>query len=159
MEIREESLSSLEEYARVPIAFEVSRVLELTLRDGGSGGFELVERPVTPTFVKDYDAIPGNRPLDWARRLDLSSWGLLSARLAGECVGGAAIALNTPGLHMSMIAAILRSSGTFVCRAMPVGEALALRCSLRLGNGPRGEVVAGSKSKPRTSTFQRAGFT
>ena len=92
MEIREESLSYLEEYARVPIAFEVSRVLELSLRDGGIGGFELVERPVTPTFVKDYDAIPGNRPIDWARRFDLSSWGLLSARLDGECVGGAAIA-------------------------------------------------------------------
>jgi GNAT superfamily N-acetyltransferase len=98
MEIREESLSYLEEYARVPIAFEVSRILDLSVPDDGFGGFELLERPVTPTFVKDYDAIPGNRPTDWARRFDLSSWGLLSARLDGECVGGAAIALRTPGL-------------------------------------------------------------
>jgi len=100
MEIREESLSHLEEYAQIPIAFEVSRILDLSLRDGGIGGFELVERRVTPTFVKDYDAIPGNRPTDWARRFDLSNWGLLAARLDGECVGGAAIALKTPGLLM-----------------------------------------------------------
>ena len=100
MEIREESLSYLEEYARVPIAFEVSCVLELSLRNGGIGGFELRERPVTPTFVKDYDAIPGNHPTDWARRFDLSNWGLLSARLDGECAGGATIALRTPGLFM-----------------------------------------------------------
>ena len=100
MEIREELLGHLEEYARIPIAFEVSRILDLSLRDGGIRGFELLERPVTPTFVKDYDAIPGNRPTDWARRFDLSNWGLLSARLDGECVGGAAIARKTPGLLM-----------------------------------------------------------
>jgi GNAT superfamily N-acetyltransferase len=100
MEIREESLGHLEEYARIPISFEVSRILDLSLRDGGIGGFELLERPVTPTFVKDYDAIPGNRPTDWARRFDLSNWGLLSARVDGERVGGAAIALKTPGLLM-----------------------------------------------------------
>ena len=100
MEIREESLSHLEEYARIPIAFEVSRILDLSLLDGGIGGLELLERPVTPTFVKDYDGIPGNRPTDWARRFDLSNWGLLSARLEGEWVGGAAIALKTRGLLM-----------------------------------------------------------
>jgi GNAT superfamily N-acetyltransferase len=100
MEIREESLGDLEEYARIPIAFEVSRILDLSLRDSGIGGFELLERPATPTFVKDYDSIPGNHPTDWARRFDLSNWGLLSARLDGECVGGAVIALKTPGVLM-----------------------------------------------------------
>ena len=37
MEIHEESLSYLEEYARVPIAFEVNRILDLSLRNGGIG--------------------------------------------------------------------------------------------------------------------------
>ena len=71
MEIREESLSFLEEYARISIAFEVSRILDLSVRNSGVSGFELLERPVTPTVVKDYDAIPGNHPTDWARRFDL----------------------------------------------------------------------------------------
>ena len=100
MEIREESLSFLEAYSRISIAFEVNRILDLSLRNGGVGGFELLERPVTPTFVKDYDTISGNHPTDWARRFDLSNWGLLSARLDGECAGGAVIALKTPGLFM-----------------------------------------------------------
>jgi GNAT superfamily N-acetyltransferase len=100
MEIRRESPSYLEEYARISIAFEVSRVLELSVRNDGLGGLALVERPLSPAFVKDYDAIPGNRPTDWECRFDLSNWGLLSARLGGECVGGTAIALKTPGLHM-----------------------------------------------------------
>ena len=100
MEIREESLSFLEEYARIPIAFEVNRILDLSLRNGGIGGFELLERSVTPSFVKDYDALPGNLPTDWSRRFDLSSWGLLSARLEGECAGVVAVAFKTPGLLM-----------------------------------------------------------
>jgi len=100
MEIREETLSFLKEYARISIAFEVSRILDLSLRNSGVSGFELLERPVTPTFVRDYDAIPGNHPTGWGRRFDLSNWGLLSARLDGEYAGGAVIAFKTPGLLM-----------------------------------------------------------
>jgi GNAT superfamily N-acetyltransferase len=100
MDIHEESLSFLEGYASISIAFEVDRILDLSLRDDGIGGFEFLEHPVTPAFVKDYDAVPGNRPQDWERRFDLSNWGLLSARLDGECVGGAVIAFKTPGLFM-----------------------------------------------------------
>ncbi len=36
--IREEELDYLSEYARIPIAFEVDRVLELSLLDAGPGG-------------------------------------------------------------------------------------------------------------------------
>ena len=100
MEIREESLTFLEQYARIPIAFEVSRILELSLRNGGVSGFELLERPMTPTVVHDYDAIPGNRPTDWERQFDLSNWGVLSATLSDELAGGAVIAFRTPGLFM-----------------------------------------------------------
>ena len=98
MDIREESPSFLDEYARVSIAFEVNRILDLSVRSDGLGGFALVERPLSPSFVKDYDAIPGNHPTDWARQFDLSNWGFLSARLGGEYVGGAAVAVKTPGL-------------------------------------------------------------
>jgi GNAT superfamily N-acetyltransferase len=100
MEIREESPSILEEYARVSIAFEVNLILDLSVRDDGLGGFALAERPLSPTFVKDYDAIPGSHPTDWARQFDLSNWGFLSARVGGEYVGGAAVALKTPGLFL-----------------------------------------------------------
>lgn len=99
-EIHEESLADLGAYAAVPISFEVRSVFDLSARDGGLGGFELVERPLSRTFVKDYDSIPGNGPLDWPRRFDMSNWGLLSAWADGQRVGGAAIAFRSPGLVM-----------------------------------------------------------
>jgi ribosomal protein S18 acetylase RimI-like enzyme len=100
MEIREESQSFLEEYARVSIAVEVNHSFELSVLDEGLAGFSLAERPLKPTIVKDYDAIPGNHPRDWQKQFDLTNWGLLSARWDGEHVGGAVIALKTPGLLM-----------------------------------------------------------
>ncbi len=94
MEIVEESLTLIDEYAQVPIAFEVCSVLDVSAREGGAGGFELVERPINAPFVKDYDAIAGNHPSDWARRFDVSRWGMLCARAEGRRVGGVVIAFQ-----------------------------------------------------------------
>jgi GNAT superfamily N-acetyltransferase len=98
--VRERDAAWLENYARMSIAFEVRTVFDVRDRGEGLGGFELVERPVDPPFVKDYDAGADNRPLRWARRFDLSNWGVLSAELADEVVGGAVIAFDTPGVDM-----------------------------------------------------------
>ena len=100
MQIREESLAGLEEHARVPIAFEVSRVLEVSVRNGGLGGVQLLERPETPPYMKDYDEASGNRPGDWAQRFDLTNWGLISAWENGLRIGGAVIAFETADLRM-----------------------------------------------------------
>jgi GNAT superfamily N-acetyltransferase len=100
VEIREEGLVHLGEHARISIAFEVDRVLDLVVRDRGLRGFELCERPLPVPYVKDYDAIPGNRPEDWGRQFDLTNWGLLSAHDAGRRMGGAVIAFTTAGLHL-----------------------------------------------------------
>jgi GNAT superfamily N-acetyltransferase len=100
MDIREEPHTDLEQYALVPISFEVRSLLELFVRNDGLGGLRLIERSLSPTWVKDYDAIPGNHPTDWPQRFDISNWGLLSARIDGERVGGAAIAFRTPDLVM-----------------------------------------------------------
>jgi len=62
IEIHEESASELDAYAQVPIAFRVDRAFEVTVVDGGFGGFALRERPVEPPWTKDYDAIAGNPP-------------------------------------------------------------------------------------------------
>jgi GNAT superfamily N-acetyltransferase len=99
IEVCEEPLTALAEYARVPIAFRVRRVLDVAVIDGGFGGFALSERAVDAPYVKDYDAGDGG-PARWAKRFDLSSWGLLGARIGGRLVGGAAVAFDTPGLMM-----------------------------------------------------------
>jgi GNAT superfamily N-acetyltransferase len=94
-----EPLDRLEEHARVPIAFTVDRVLDLTVEDGGFGGFRLREREVEP-WLKDYDAIDGNRPTGWPDHFDVSSWGLIAARIDGRYVGGAVLAFRTEGCVM-----------------------------------------------------------
>lgn len=90
VDIVEEDATSLEAYAAVPIRFEVFSVVEAH-RPGASGEFLLEERRVSAPFEKDYDAVPGNSPLEWATRFDLSGWGFLAARSNGVRVGGATI--------------------------------------------------------------------
>ena len=98
IEIREEPLASLVEYARIPIAFEVGQVLDVTVQGNGLAGISISERRLKIPFTKDYDAMGGEGPTKWARLFDLSNWGFLVARLEGRRVGGAAIAFNTAGV-------------------------------------------------------------
>jgi GNAT superfamily N-acetyltransferase len=99
-ELGEEAVTALADYARVPIVFTVDRVMDVTNRDDGPARFALSERLLDVPYVKNYDAIPGEGPLQWARHLDLSNWTFFSARVAGRVVGGAAVAFDTPGLTM-----------------------------------------------------------
>ncbi len=96
IDVAEEPMAALSAYARLPIAFTVDRVLDVTARADGS--FVLSARRLEIPFVKDYDAIDGEGPLHWTRRFDVSNWTLFTARVAGRRVGGATIAFNTPGL-------------------------------------------------------------
>ena len=98
--VTEEPMAALPEYARVPIIFTVDRVLDVTNRDDGLGGFALSERRLEVPYEKDYDAIAGDGPLQWGRRFDLSKWALFTARFADRIVGGATVAFDTPGLTM-----------------------------------------------------------
>jgi GNAT superfamily N-acetyltransferase len=100
MEVREEPMAAaLAEYARVPIAFTVREVLDVAVRDGGLGGFVLSPRAVDTPYVKDYDALDGG-PVEWPARFDLSRWALFAAWRDGRMLGGAVVALNTPGVKM-----------------------------------------------------------
>jgi len=94
--VREESLAAIEVLARIPCAFEVTRVVAV---EGSPGAHVLVERPVERPWTKDYDAIPGNHPRDWLRTFDTKHWGLLLARYGDDPVGGAVLAHRTPGLE------------------------------------------------------------
>ena len=68
--------------------------------DGGLGRLILSERRVDVPYVKNYDAIEGENPTQWAKRLDMSNWGLLCAYSSGMRVGGAVVAFNTEGIYM-----------------------------------------------------------
>ncbi|MDX6269384.1 MAG: hypothetical protein QOD28_607 [Acidobacteriota bacterium] len=100
IEVVAEPLTALAEYARVPIAFEVEEVFDVALRERGLGGFVLAARNLGVPYVKDYDAIEDESPAHWARRFDVSNWGLLAAHSEGVRVGGAVVAFDTAGLDM-----------------------------------------------------------
>jgi GNAT superfamily N-acetyltransferase len=102
LEIREEvpTPGGLSELGRISIAFVVDRILEVALVNGGLGGMLLTDTAVPVPYVKDYDAIEGEGPERWARRFDLSNWGLIFACRDGVRVGGAVIAVRTPGAWM-----------------------------------------------------------
>lgn len=115
----------LADYAAVPIAFEVKSALS-ALKDT-ERPFDLTESSVDPPYVKDYDAI-GDRPLDWTARFDTSQWVLFLARSDGRYLGGATLALGTPGLHMledrSDLAVLWDIRVTPTSRGRGVGRAL-----------------------------------
>ena len=98
IDVAEEPMTALSEYARLPIAFSVDCVLDVTAR--ADGRFVLSARKLDIPYVKDYDAIDGEGPSHWTRRFDVSNWTLFMARVAGRRVGGATIAFDTPGLTM-----------------------------------------------------------
>jgi ribosomal protein S18 acetylase RimI-like enzyme len=100
VEVSEEPITALEEHASIPIAFEVDSVLDVQESGNSPREFLLTERRLEVPYIKDYDAIAGGQPQQWARRFDVSNWGLLAARVGGLHVGGAVIAFNTPGLTM-----------------------------------------------------------
>jgi hypothetical protein len=73
VEVNEEPITALEEYAGISIAFEVVMVFDVAQTDGRPGAFVLTERSLDAPYVKDYDAIEGGHPSNWAKRLDVSN--------------------------------------------------------------------------------------
>ena len=95
--IRLETANDLQGYAQVPMVLTVRSRYRAELVDGGLGGWLLNEAPVVPRYEKDYDEL--GPPTRWLKR-DISNWALFAAYDGQQRVGGAAVAWNTPGLHM-----------------------------------------------------------
>jgi len=90
-----EPIVAIAELARIPIAFEVRSVFEVKTSGAGSGGFLLSEHKLSVPYLKDYDAINGEGPTQWAKRFDISRWGLIGVYANDGRVGAAVIAFGT----------------------------------------------------------------
>jgi len=97
IDIRQESEATLNAYARVPIAFDVREIFDVTAT--ADDQFQLAARRVASPYVKDYDAV-SERPTEWPQRFDIAHWAFFGAFAEGERVGGATIACDTPDLDM-----------------------------------------------------------
>jgi GNAT superfamily N-acetyltransferase len=98
--ILQEPLSVLKEYGQIPIEFVIRSVFDVRVNDQGLGGFSLVERILEKPYTKDYDALKGEGPIRWATRWNISNWGLITAVIADQRVGGCVLAHNTEGVDM-----------------------------------------------------------
>ena len=98
--IVEQTQGALSDYGSVPASFAVSARLRVDVLSGGLGGFGLVEEPVQPAYVKDYDADHDEGPTRWAKRWDICNWGVFAAFEGTVRVGGAVVAWKTDGVHM-----------------------------------------------------------
>src|SRR3954471_22009623 len=98
IQIVSEPASFLEQYGKIPIAFEAThRVVGPDLR------VETLARP----FVKDYDALPRNHPSQWPLLFDVSRWWIATARDGEIRVGSAIVIVETPGLTEQADVAVL----------------------------------------------------
>lgn len=100
VEIREQPPKFLAQYVRVPMSFEVTSRFEIEVTDEGRRTLSAHPRPVKPTWIKNYDAMPHAHPSTWPHRFDLTNWGFLSAHIGDDLVGGVAIAHASPGVEM-----------------------------------------------------------
>ena len=97
IDVRLESAATLDEYARVPIAFTVREAFDVAA--DGRDQFALTVRPVAHPYVKDYNAIGGG-PVGWPNEFDVSNWAFFAAFERGARIGGATVAGHTPGFDM-----------------------------------------------------------
>lgn len=100
VDVVEETIAALEDYARIPIAFAVDQVFDVAVSSQGSGEFVFTERRLLVPYIKDYDAAKGEGPTRWAKHFDMSNWGFFAAWMEGRRVGGSVVAFNTAGLKM-----------------------------------------------------------
>jgi ribosomal protein S18 acetylase RimI-like enzyme len=96
------TLDTLLEYGKVSIAFLVESRYRVEAIRNGLGGWSLTEEPVEHPYLKDYDERDGEGPSRWARRFDISNWGILSAFEGPKQrrIGGAVVAFDTPSVHL-----------------------------------------------------------
>ncbi len=90
----------LEDYAGVPISFQVESILKIDLVDSGLGGATLEEVPIKPAYLKDYDAGEDGGPGRWPERFDLAKFAFFLALDGNRPVGAAAAVYDTPDIHM-----------------------------------------------------------
>jgi hypothetical protein len=85
VEIRREDFRSLGAYGEISATFDVREALRTPI--AGDGALEY--RVVSPSYQKDYDAIPGNHPRDWPTRFAVDRAEYIAAYSHGKRVGGA----------------------------------------------------------------------
>ena len=81
IDVNQEPVSSLVEYGRVPISFEIRNIFDVSTADGKKGDLVLTEPAVDKPAFKDYDALVGEASLPILLPERIRSWHRESRRL------------------------------------------------------------------------------
>ncbi len=87
---------SFEAYDAIPNHFRVESILAVEVVDGGLGGFRLTEKPIPEPYDKHFGPAGDDGPSSWAKRFDLSRWGIFLARENDRPIGATAVAVGSP---------------------------------------------------------------
>lgn len=98
--IASEYWSSIDDYASIPIAFEVASVFDVTQASSDNATPQLVERSLDHRYNKDYDLLLGDSPLEWANRFEVGHWHFLVAYAGEKRAGGAVLIMDSPDVEM-----------------------------------------------------------
>lgn len=98
MKIIEETIADLVAYESVSIRFLIESRVDLPQLIESKGA-TIIETPAEPRW-KDYDDCEEDRPSALPTRFDTANWGVLAAYEEDQRVGGAIIAIKTPGFDM-----------------------------------------------------------
>ena len=99
IEIESIGWDQLDEYAKIPISFEVKSIFDVSFQSNGINGIGIRETKIESPYLKDYDE--SETPDDWAKKWDIKNWGFFVAiNNKSEVIAGITIALKTKGLHM-----------------------------------------------------------
>ncbi|MEO1214094.1 MAG: GNAT family N-acetyltransferase [Bacteroidota bacterium] len=99
IEIESITWDQLDEYAKIPISFEVTSILDVSFLSNGINGISIKEREIASSYLKDYD--DSETPDDWAKQWDIKNWGFFVATNSKSgVIAGITIALKTQGLNM-----------------------------------------------------------
>jgi GNAT superfamily N-acetyltransferase len=97
IEVRQLGPDALGQYGQVPIRFTVETVFRVEEVRGAPIGLQLVEERIAEPYAKDYDAYHDEGPTRWARRFDVTGWGIFLGFEGERHVGGAIVA---PASHL-----------------------------------------------------------
>ncbi|MDD5189798.1 MAG: GNAT family N-acetyltransferase [Dehalococcoidales bacterium] len=92
--------SQLIDYGKIPMKVTVTSRFVPEHVNCGLGGIILREEAVPQPYEFDYDALDKEGPTRWLTNFQTANWGLFTATINGSLIGGAAVAYNTPGVHM-----------------------------------------------------------
>jgi GNAT superfamily N-acetyltransferase len=95
-----EGADALAAYASIPISYRSDEILDLNSPAESGSPLPYPSKAASQPFEKDYDTVPGNKPLDWPARFDTGSWGFLAAYRGGERVGGAVVITKRSDVDM-----------------------------------------------------------